>query len=41
VERIGLMAFGRMFNGLDNEAADLSQRHKFDDFNSFLMHLFF
>jgi hypothetical protein len=41
VERISLMPFGRMFGGLDVRAADLSQRHKSDDFDSFLMHLFF
>jgi len=31
VERIGLMAFTVMSNGLKDEAADLSQRHKSDD----------
>ncbi len=31
VERIGLMALARMFNGLKGEAGDLSQRHKSDD----------
>jgi hypothetical protein len=31
VERIGLVAFTMMSNGLNDEAADLSQRHKSDD----------
>ncbi len=31
VERIGLMAFRVMFNGLNDEVADLSRRHKSDD----------
>ncbi len=41
VERIGLASFGRMSGKLNVRAADLGRRHKTDDFNSFLMHLFF
>jgi hypothetical protein len=41
VERISLTSFSGMFDGLDVGAADLSRRHKSDDFNSFLMQLFF
>ncbi len=41
VERIESMPDGWMHVRLDVMAADLSQRHKSDDFNSFLMHLFF
>jgi hypothetical protein len=31
IERIGLVAFTVMSNGLKDEAADLNQRHKSDD----------
>ena len=41
MERIGLALVGRMSVKLNVRAADLSHRHKSDDFNSFLMHLFF
>jgi hypothetical protein len=41
VERVELMPDGQMHVRLDIMAADLSRRHKSDDFNSFLMHLFF
>ncbi len=41
VERIDLMSFGRIFARPIVMAADLSHRHKSDDFNSFLIHLFF
>jgi len=41
VERIDLGPDGQMHIRLNVVAADLSCRHKSDDFNSFLMHLFF
>jgi hypothetical protein len=41
VERIDLSALGREYTWLNVMAADLGHRHKSDDFNSFLMHLFF
>jgi hypothetical protein len=41
VERIDLSSLGREHVMLNVVAADLSCRHKSDDFNSFLMHLFF
>ncbi len=41
VERIDLTSFGRIFARPIVMAADLSRRHKSDDFNSFLIHLFF
>jgi hypothetical protein len=41
VERIDLSSLGRGHARLNVVAADLSRRHKSDDFNSFLMHLFF
>ena len=41
VERIDLMSFGRIFARPIVMAEDLSRRHKSDDFNSFLIHLFF
>jgi hypothetical protein len=41
VAGVELMPDGQMHIRLDVMAADLSQRHKSDDFNSFLMHRFF
>jgi hypothetical protein len=41
VERINLSSLSREHARLNVVAADLSHRHKSDDFNSFLMHLFF
>ncbi len=41
VERIDLTTFGRIVARSIVMAADLSRRHKSDDFNSFLIHLFF
>jgi len=41
VERIELTPDGGMHIRLDVMVADSCQRHKSDDFNSFLMHLFF
>ncbi len=41
VERIYLSSLGREYARLKVVAADLGHRHKSDDFNSFLMHLFF
>jgi hypothetical protein len=40
VERIDLMSFDRICTRPIVMAADLSRRHKSDDFNSFLIHLF-
>ncbi len=41
VERIDLSSLGREYARLNVVMADLGRRHKSDDFNSFLMHLFF
>jgi hypothetical protein len=41
VERIDLSPLSREYARLNVMAADLGSRHKSDDFNSFLMHLFF
>ncbi len=41
VERIGLASLSRRYDRLNVIAADLSCRHKSDDSDSFLMHLFF
>ncbi len=41
VERIDLASFGKKDVRLKVVAAYLGRRHKSDDFNSFLMHLFF
>jgi len=41
VERIEFLPDRQMHVRLDVVAADLSRRHKSDDFNSFLVHLFF
>jgi hypothetical protein len=41
VERIDLASFSRIPVRPKVVAADLGRRHKSDDFNSFLMHLFF
>jgi hypothetical protein len=41
VERIDLSSLVREHTKLNVVAADLGHRHKSDDFNSFLMHLFF
>jgi hypothetical protein len=41
VERIDLAPLGREYARVNVVAADLGHRHKSDDFNSFLMHLFF
>ncbi len=41
VERVELTPDGQMHVRLDVMAADLSRRHKSDDSDSFLMHLFF
>ncbi len=40
VERIDLAPDGEIRVRLNVTAADLGHRHKSDDFNSFLMHLF-
>ena len=41
MERIDLSSLGKGYARLNVVAADLGRRHKSDDFNSFLMHLFF
>jgi hypothetical protein len=41
VERIDLASFDREIIRPNVVAADLGHNHKSDDFNSFLMHLFF
>ncbi len=41
VERIDLALLSRIHVRPKVMAADLGHRHKSDDFNSFLMHLFF
>ncbi len=41
VERIDLALFDREIVRPNDVAADLGHNHKSDDFNSFLMHLFF
>jgi hypothetical protein len=41
VERIDLASFGKKEVRLKVVAADLGRRHKCDNFNSFLTHLFF
>jgi hypothetical protein len=41
VERIDLMSFGRIFARPIVLPAGLSRRHKSDNFNSFLIHMFF
>ena len=41
VERIDLTSFGRIVARPIVMVADLGRRHKSDDFNSFLIHLFF